>query len=455
MKKTKIVATIGPSCSDKKTLKQMIESGLDCIRINTAHGDINQYETIIKNAKSIKDIPILLDVKGPEIRIISERTREIKKGDKIKIDFSPSSIYFNHKFNAKKGQKVLINEGIYEMEIVSLTKYSVEMKANMDVKIENKVRVNIPGIEHDAPILSETDKKVIRTLKKYEIDYLALSYTRNRKDIYYVKRFLRNKKTDIIAKIETFEAVKNFDEILAASEGIMVARGDLGVELSSEKIPLIQKEIIKKCNQEGKLVITATQMLHSMVENPIPTRAETSDVANAILDGTDAVMLSAETSIGKYPVLAVKEMTKIAKEVENTRKNNFVITERSSDISEAISKSIYEMQHILPISKIITFTKTGYTARIISRYRLSKEIYAITSDNSLRKRLDLYYGIRSFVFPEMQTRKRILKVTKEFYKQGLIEKHDLVLFCAGILVTKPGVTNMIEVHKTEDLLSFR
>jgi pyruvate kinase len=454
MKKTKIIATIGPASIDKKILAKMVEAGLDAVRINSAHGDLKQYDTIIKNVKSIGDIPVLLDVKGPEIRILSEKDYHLKKGDTIKINLSPSLLYFNHRFSAKKGQKVLINDGLYQLEIVSLSKDTVVLKAQMDLDIVNKVRANIPGVEYDMPILSDNDKKVLQFTLKKGIDYVALSYTRNKEDVHYVRKFLEGKNVSIISKIENIDAVKNFDEILEASDGIMVARGDLGVELSSEKLPLIQKDIIRKCNQAGKLVITATQMLQSMIDNPLPTRAETSDVANAILDGTDAIMLSAETAAGKYPVLAVREMAKIAAEVEPNVKN-LIETNTSSDISGAISKSIYEMTKILPISKIITFTNSGYTARIISRFRLNKDIIAITKDNPVRKELELYYGIRPFVFPEMPTRERILKVAKFLFRKKLINKEDMVLFTASVMSLTPKSTNLIEIHKVKDLLSLK
>lgn len=479
LKKTKIIATIGPASKDIEVLKEMINAGMDVVRINSAHGSIEKYKEIIKNLNNIyeekklfqKKIPVLLDVKGPEIRIISDNEYKLNYNDKIEIfiydekelkkntnlknnNLKLKTPYFNHKFNPKKNAKVLINDGLNELEIVKINKNSIVLRALMPLIISNKVRANIPGINYDSEILSANDKKVIIELKNM-FDYLALSYVRNKEDIIKVRKFLRENHIEdiiIISKIENIDAVKNFDEILDSSDAIMVARGDLGVELPAEKIPIIQKEIIKKCNKKGKAVITATQMLQSMVNFPIPTRAETSDVANSILDGTDAIMLSAETATGMYPINSVKEMTKIAKEVEPYVKSN-VILDITESISEATAKSIFEISKLLKIKKIIAFTHSGFTARMLSRFRLKQPIYAICNEKT-RKELVLYYGIIPFVFSdfnlELFYEKNISKFIKYLLNEKKLNKDDLILIAKG---KKPKETNIIEVEYVKEYLN--
>lgn len=449
VKKTKILATLGPASSDMKTLTKMISSGMDAIRLNTAHGKIEEFEKIIRNVRKIKDIPIILDLKGPEIRISSDKEYDIRKGDRIRLSFGRSSLSLNHKFYAKPGTIVLVDEGLNKLKIRTCTKNNLELIALDDLVIRNKLRLNVPGLKHSFPALTETDKKFIGFGIRNKIDFIALSYTKDKNSVLAAKQALKGTDIGVIAKIETLDGVKNFDGILAESDGIMVARGDLGVEIRSEKLPMVQKSIIKKCNQAGKFVITATQMLQSMVVNANPTRAETSDVANAILDGTDIVMLSAETAVGKYPVQSIMEMARIASEIEGSVRSN-VDLEASSTVSEAISKSIYEMTKILPVSKIITLTRTGYTARIISRFRLSRDIIAITPDNIVRKKLQLNYGVIAFEFSGFDSDSRIEKTTKFLFEKNIIGEDDLLLFTAGVFHT--GSTNLIEVHKTKEIL---
>ncbi|MEM3374761.1 MAG: pyruvate kinase [Candidatus Woesearchaeota archaeon] len=464
LKKTKIIATIGPSSKELNILEKMVESGMDIIRINSAHGDIEQYKNIIKNINELnkrityKKISVLLDVKGPEIRIISDKKYDLKYNDIIEIFFPTNSMkskkkdtmkmpIFNHFFKSQTGNKILVNDGLYELEIIKKNKNSIVLKALMNLQITNKLRVNIPGVEYDSEILSENDKKVILELKN-EFDFLALSYVRNKNDLINARNFLNKNNIDvkIISKIENIAAVNNFDEILEYSDAIMVARGDLGVELKHEKVPIIQKEIIKKCNQKGKAVITATQMLQTMVENPVPTRAETSDVANSILDGTDAIMLSAESATGKFPINAVKEMTKIAKEVEPYVKSN-VVLEKTENISEATAKSISEITKLLNIKKVIALTHTGFTAKMLSRFRLKQPIYAICNEK-IAKELILYYGVEPFIFNNgLENMKNFINT---LINQKRLLKEDLILIASG---TKPNETNLIEINYVHEILN--
>jgi pyruvate kinase len=452
MKKTKILATIGPASQSRKILRELINSGMDAIRLNTAHGTIDQYEKIIHAVKSIKDIPIIFDLKGPEIRIKTDKDYCLAKGDTIRIGFgSPPGPHFNHRFIVPARQALLINDGLFRLKVISSNKDYILLAAESDLCITNRVRVNIPGLKYSLPILSAEDIKFLEYGKKKKIDYIALSYTRTGSDVKAARERLGDSGIGIIAKIETLEGVKNFDDILAYADGIMVARGDLGVEVPSENLPMIQKEIIRKCNKAGKLVITATQMLQSMIENPVPTRAETSDVANAILDGTDVIMLSGETAAGKYPVLAVKEMTKIALETEKYVESKVQNADTKS-ISMAISGSIKELTSILPITKIVTLTRFGFTAKIISRFRLKQQIIAITPDNIIRKRLELYYGVLPLVFPDFPTENRIYKCTRFLFRKKYISRNDLILFTAGVFPAQSGSTNMIEIHHASEMI---
>ncbi len=453
MKKTKIVATIGPASISKKILKKMYEAGMDAIRINTSHGNRAQYEEIINNMRAVGDGAIILDTKGPEIRINSEQEHVVSKGDIIKIGFSKSdkiSFDRNFKTKIKKNQFIMVDDGLLRLKVVSVGA-SLSLKSLSNGVIADKSRVNIPSSNLNFPLLSKEDKDNLKYGLKKGVDYVAVSYTSSASDVKKVKKIVGDK-IGIIAKIENSLGVKNIDEIIQEAEGIMVARGDLGVEIDSEKLPLIQKKIIRKCNSVGKLVITATQMLQSMINNSSPTRAETSDVANAILDGTDCIMLSGETTIGGFPVLAVKEMTRIAKEVEPSVRS-FVKIDSNISISEAISMSIYEITKVLPITKIVTLTKTGYTARIISRFRLINNIIAITPSESVKRRMNLYYGVIPVVFEEMPARERIMKSTRYLYKKNLLNKKDLVLYTAGVLSKEHGSTNLIEIHNVNDLLN--
>jgi len=438
MKKTKILATIGPASENKKILKKMLQAGMDAVRINASHTSKKQFQERIKLIKSVGDLPIILDTQGPEIRILTKTDLEVRRGQILEIG---KNIALNVNLKLKRGDILLLDEGILKLR--ARDPHILEALNNGIIK--NRIRVNIPKTVISLPSLTKKDRHFI---KNPYIDYIALSYANNPGQLKEVRKLT---KTAIIAKIENVQGLKNFDQILKMSDGIMIARGDLGVEISSERLPLLQKEMIAKCNQAGKLVITATQMLQSMISNNSPTRAETSDVANAILDGTDMVMLSGETAIGKYPVQTVREMCLIAKEVENSVNNKVVINGEIS-ISEAISKSIYEMTKILPIDKVITLTSSGYTARIISRFRISKDIIAITPNSSVARKVSLYYGVKAYVLEKMYLRDRIRKITRYLYAKKTIKKNDLLLFTAGLFAMNPGSTNLIEIHRTRDLL---
>ena len=283
--------------------------------------------------------------------------------------------------------------------------------------------------------------------------YVALSFTRSRKDVDAFKANSKGFKGAIIAKIENTEGIENFEEILNSVEGVMIARGDLGVEIKLEKVPLIQKELIKRCNQRGKIVITATEMLESMIHQPNPTRAEVSDVANAILDGTDAIMLSGETSIGKYPVESVLMMARIAKEVEPSVKSH-IEEEKFINISDAVSKAIQKICRDMPIDKVVTLTRSGYTAKMIARFRIAQPIIAVTSEERVKKQLELVFGVYPVHIDYRGEKDQILAVAKKLHSKHLIHESDTVLFTAAFRTKLKHASNLIEIHKIKELINL-
>ena len=456
MKKTKIVCTIGPASKNKSTIKELISAGMNCARINTAYGDILQYETIIKTIRKVsRDFPIMLDIKGPEIRVRLDKDLPIKHSRIFEIGFNKNdSQHFSCDFygEVSAGQKVFFDNGAIETEIVSKKGGKLQLRSHINSVIKPNKGVNIPNTEIDIPPLTKKDKEVIEFALKNDVAFIALSFTRSAKDVNDLRKKLNGKDIAIIAKIENHQGIKNFDEIMEASEGIMIARGDLGVEIPSEKIPIIQKELINKCNQEGKIVITATQMLESMIMNPMPTRAETSDVANAILDKSDAVMLSGETAVGKFPVRAVETITKISREVEPLIKSDIKMN-TTGLISGEIAKAVYIISTHANADKIVCLTRTGFTARMVSRFRMNREIIAVTPNPKVRQHLELAYGVNPVVGKEYET-KAIIKNTRMIYKKGLVAKKDLVVFTSGVLSSFMKVSNRIEAHKIEDILNY-
>jgi pyruvate kinase len=318
--------------------------------------------------------------------------------------------------------------------------------------IENGKGVNIPNKNLSVPTLSDRDIEIVKFAKKNDAEYVAFSFTRNAKDVETLSRIHRYE-GGIIAKIENSEGIKNAEEILQAASGIMVARGDLGVEIEPEKVPLVQKALIKLCNQNGKLVVTATEMLESMINQPNPTRAEVSDVANAILDGSDAVMLSGETAVGMYPVEAVNMMTRIANETEKA------ITSKVEDtvfvnISDTVSKAIQRICQTMPVNKIVTLTRSGYTARMIARFRVTQPIIAVTPEIKVRKQLELTFGVQPIMIDYRREKDRISSVANQLHAMHLLEDGETVLFTAGVRTNMEHASNSIEIHKISELRKF-
>ncbi len=454
-KKTKIVCTIGPVSLQTETLEKMIRAGMNCARINTAYGDLHRYRLVVENIRKVADIPLMIDLKGPEIRIKTEKERIVQKDEILEVGFNRKYISFNHDFldQMKVGDVVYIDNGRIKTEVVEKTSESLSLLAVNGGVIDDGKGVNVPNKRLAVPTVSPWDNKIIEFAEEQEIEYLALSFTRNAKDIANLRSAAENFKGAVVAKIENFEGIENFERIMKASEGIMVARGDLGIEIEPERVPLVQKYLICQCNQAGKTVITATEMLESMMHQPIPTRAEVSDVANAILDGTDATMLSGETAIGKYPVESVAMMTRIASETEIASKSR--IKDRGFvNISDTVSRSINRICQNMPLDKIVTLTRSGYTAKLIARFKVPQQIIAVTPDRIVKRQLELVYGVLPIYHDYRQQNDRILNVATTLHNMNLLDNEDTVLFTAAFRTKKRHASNLIEIHQLKELLNL-
>ena len=423
-------------------------------RINTAYGNLTLYRSIIETVREVADIPIVLDIKGPEIRIKALRQKIFNKGDTLEVGFNNEEISFNHDFydEMQIDDQVYIDNGKIRTRVIEKKERKLLLLALNSGTIEDGKGVNIPNKHLSVPTFLEKDLEIINFAKKHNVEYVALSFTRNAED---VRQLSQNHCFDggIIAKIENFEGVQNVEEILDISSGLMVARGDLGVEIEPEKVPLVQKSLIKLCNQKGKLVVTATEMLESMINQPNPTRAEVSDVANAILDGSDAIMLSGETAIGQYPVEAVEMMTRIANQTEKALKSNVEDT-AFINISDTVSRAIQRICQSMPIHKVIPLTRSGYTARMIARFKIEQSIIAVTTEPKVKKQLELVFGVYPVLIDYTEEKERILAVAKQLHKADLVNDKETVLFTSAMRTTIKHASNSIEIHKIRELRKF-
>ncbi|KYH40021.1 MAG: pyruvate kinase [Candidatus Bathyarchaeota archaeon B26-2] len=455
LKKTKIICTIGPASLSKEVLEEMYRAGMNGVRINTAYGDLDQYKTIVDNVRETADIPIIVDIKGPEIRLRAERRVIIQKGEVIEVGFNREEISFNHDFydEVSVGDDIYIDNGRIRTRILEKVGGTLRLLVMNDGEIDDGKGVNIPNKQLSVPSLSKKDLEIIEFAKEYDVEFIALSFTRNAQDVENLKAEADGYKGGLIAKIENLEGVKNFREILDRVEGIMIARGDLGVEIELERVPLVQKSLIRLCNQRGKTVVTATDMLESMMYSPTPTRAEVSDVANAILDGTDAVMLSGETSIGKYPVKSVSMMSRIAKDVEVAVKSH-VEDGRFINISDTVSKAIRNVCQNMPLDKVVTLTRSGYTAKMIARFRIPQPIIAVTPEERVKRQLELVFGVYPVHIDYRNEKDRILAVARMLHSMNLIDEEDTVLFTAAFRTVLKHASNLIEIHTIKELMNL-
>jgi pyruvate kinase len=454
LNKTKIVCTLGPSSLSRHVIKKMYNAGMSGVRINTAYGTTSQYKGMIESVREIGEMPIIVDIKGPEIRIRAKK-RMVHEGEVFDVGFNGQEISFNWDFYDKmvKGDLVIIDNGRVRTRVVEKINRTLRLKVMSGGEIADGKGVNVPNKQLAVPTLSKKDKEIIQFAKKSDVEYIALSFTRSAQDVSNLKSEAEGFNGAIVAKIENSEGINKFTEILECADGIMVARGDMGVEIEPEKVPLVQKSIIKACNQKGKPVITATEMLESMMQQPIPTRAEVSDVANAILDGTDATMLSGETAVGKYPVESVAMMSRIATEAEKATHSR-VEEEGFINISDAISKAVQRICRTMPISKVVTLTRSGYTARMIARFKIPQPIIAVTPDERVKRQLELVFGVYPATIDYQKQKDHILHVANNLYSMDLIKDEDTVLFTAAFRTLTKHASNLIEIHNVKELRSY-
>lgn len=476
MKKTKIVCTIGPSSESEEVLRKLMASGMNVCRLNFSHGDHAQHLERINKIKKLREelgyhIGIMLDLKGPEIRtgkFENGMAVQLKPGDRFTLTTREimgnqhicSVSYKNLPSDISVGSRILIDDGLVEFVVEAIDGTEIYTKVINYGEIKDRKGVNIPNVKINLPALTEKDIEDIKFGIENEVDYIAASFVRKADDIINIKKILEQnggENIHIISKIENEEGVQNLDEIIDISDSIMVARGDLGVEVSNEKVPLVQKEIIRKANYLGKPVITATQMLDSMIRNPRPTRAEVNDVANAILDGSDAIMLSGETAAGKYPVESVETMVRIAENIEASidfRKANesrkFWLEENSTNV---ISMSVCQIAERLRANGIVAATTTGATARAISKFRPVTNIAAATYDGQVARKLSLVWGVYPVITKKVELTDELIDSSIfSSLKAGLIFEGDLIVLTAGIPVGIGGTTNMIKVHTVGKIL---
>ncbi|MEW9675493.1 pyruvate kinase [Lentibacillus sp. L22] len=478
MRKTKIVCTIGPASESVETLEQLIQSGMNVARLNFSHGDFAEHGNRINNIrqaaeKTGKTVGILLDTKGPEIRTgdFENGEAELTTGSTVYVSMNEMvgtaerfSITYPGLINdVHEGSKILLDDGLIELEVMEIDKARNELKTkalNTGI-VKNKKGVNVPNVKVNLPGITEKDANDIEFGIQQGIDFIAASFVRRPSDVFEIKELLeKNNATHIqvIPKIENQEGVDNIDEILEVCDGIMVARGDLGVEIPAEDVPLVQKRLIHKCNTAGKPVITATQMLDSMQRNPRPTRAESSDVANAIFDGTDAIMLSGETAAGQYPVESVATMNNIAIKTETALDHKQILTNRSRavdmTITDAISQSVTHTAMNLSVSAIITSTESGHTARMISKYRPKAPIIAVTVSELVKRQLSLVWGVHAMMGEHATSTDEMLDIAIDrALNSNLLQRGSRVIITAGVPVGESGTTNLLKVHVIGDVIA--
>ncbi|NEN85767.1 pyruvate kinase [Paenibacillus elgii] len=474
MRKTKIVCTIGPSCETVEQLKKLIEAGMNVARLNFAHGEPAEHSSRIANIRQAgkelnRPIAIMIDIKGPEIRTgkLVDASYTLKQNEQVVLTTEPilgdgqriPVSYSDLPKDVSVGTSILIDDGLIELKVEEIADTEIRCRILNGGVLKARKGVNLPGVSTSLPGVTERDIEHIRFGVREGIDMIAMSFVRKAADVLEVRHLLEQygaPDIQIISKIENMEGVDNLDEILEASDGLMVARGDLGVEIPVEDVPIIQKQMIQKCNRAGKPVITATHMLDSMQNNPRPTRAEASDVANAVFDGSDAVMLSGETASGKYPVESVATMARIAEQSESSpeyrkRKLGHVLVR--SSVTEAISQAVVGSADDLNAKAILTSTATGFTARMVSKYRPDAPIIAITPNETVMRNLNLVWGVVPILGEQVSSTDELFSsVVSRGVKEGLLEANDLVVITAGVPLGSTGTTNLIKIQHVSDLM---
>lgn len=468
-RRTRIVCTIGPATSSAAVIERLITAGMNIARLNLSHGTHREHARYIRTVRKLSqrlgvNVAILIDLPGPKYRTgkLKGGQASLKKGARVvlttrEVEGDAALVPVNLPYlprDVKAGDTILLDDGAIQLKVLGKEGSEVKCRVTVGGILTEERGLVVPGMPTSGPYVSDSLREHIFFAAKEQPDYLALSFVSSAENVNKVRAVLQKSSADIpiIAKIERGDAVSKFDSILAASDGIMVARGDLGVDIPLERVPLVQKEIIRKCNRVGKPVITATQMLESMVAAARPTRAEVTDVANAIFDGTDATMLSAETSIGRYPVQAVRTMAKIAQETESKLPHEQIMAERGAwleqETDELISYSACHTAYSLGAVAIVAFTQSGSTARRVSKYRPRVPILAITPSNVISGRLLMYWGVYPFRIPEASSVDELFATGARLARElGLAKPGDLIVITGGIPIGVAGSTNLLKVEK--------
>ncbi|MGB4702990.1 MAG: pyruvate kinase [Syntrophomonadaceae bacterium] len=474
MRKTKIIATIGPASEEVETLKKMLEAGMNVARLNFSHGSHEEHRRRIENLRQAareagKLLAIMLDTKGPEIR-----TGRLASGP-VKLEAGQRFVLTNREVpgdnqevqvsyaplpqEVTPGTTILLADGLISLKIVETTSTDIVCQVMNGGELGERKGINVPGVRINMPFLNDKDRDDILFGIKMGVDYIAASFVRTAEDVLEIRRILEQEGAaiDIIAKIESQEGVNNLDDIIQVVDGIMVARGDLGVEIPAEEVPLVQKLLVDKCTSAGKPVIIATQMLDSMINNPRPTRAEVSDVANAIFDGADAIMLSGETAAGKYPVEVVETMARIAYRAEQALPYADILrrkrTRENPSVTDAISYATCATASNLGASAIITATRTGQTARMVAKYRPQAAIVAATPDEKTVRKLALVWGVYPVLIDDVSgTDDLFEEAVRAALAANYIKNGDLVVLTAGVPTGRSGATNLMKVHIVGEIL---
>ncbi|MCS7233454.1 MAG: pyruvate kinase [Synergistetes bacterium] len=472
LRRTKIIATLGPASSSENVLTEMVKEGMNVARLNFSHGTYETHGESLRLVREVEEklkvpLAVMLDTKGPEIRTgkLKDKVTFLREGsmlvltpEELEGDEKRVSISFPDLYkDVKSGDHILIDDGKIDLEVVEIRDCDIHCRVIVGGELGEKKGVNIPGVDISLPALSDKDISDIRWGVENGVDWFAISFVRKASDILEVRKVIEEAggSTKIIAKIETRQAVQNFDEILNVSDGIMVARGDLGVELPTEEVPLLQKRFINSCKKVGKPVIVATQMLENMIYNPRPTRAEANDVANAIFDGADAVMLSGETAKGRYPIESVRVMRRIIEKAEEEilKDGGNPMVYITLSVPDAVSHASCTIARDLGASAIITATQSGSTARMVAKYRPICPIIATTPSLRTLRELVLTWGVYPLMISDIRSTDKLLEASiNRALEAGYVREGDVVVLTAGVPVGVPGTTNLIKVHVIAKIL---
>ena len=468
MRHAKIVCTIGPASRDESVMRRLLDAGMDVVRINMAHGTHDDHALTIKIARSMEEetgrpIPVLMDLAGPKLRVgdVDGDEVELCDGDEFVVTTrdilgtkdAVSINYYDLPKDVQPGDTILIDEGLITLEVLGVEGGDVRTRIIEGGPLNSRRGVHLPGVKVSLSPLSEKDRADLRFGLEHGVDWVGLSFVRNAEDVKLLLSLIAEASSSakVIAKIEKTEAVEEFDDILEVSHGIMIARGDLGIEMPTEKVPFVQKMIIDKCMKAAKPVITATQMLDSMIRNPRPTRAEVSDVANAVLDGSDALMLSGETAMGRFPIESVEMMERSIMEAEKVL--TYCVDRGGAKgqpigMTAAISRATCEIASSLEAKAIITSTQSGETARQVAKHRPHQPIVAVSPSPEVVRQLRLSWGVIPLVASPSIHLDNMFDIAVDIpLRVGLIDSGDLVVITAGVLVNVPGTTNLIKVHR--------